>query len=210
MTLAKKCAVLLFSARQLFRSLKKNSRVSFCRKLRFQRPKILPRNSESGTCVSVNTQNVFTVRKFGLSRFLFGLNVSTVRNFFEPFLKLCRKVRVDFDSFLTFVHFSISFLAYVIALRSRSQTRLLRFSPISLNWFKLLNLPSVKQSSKVSWRIRNLFPSKTCQVKNGISSILLSSFDLIKDGFKKIWLFLKFSSFFVRASFIVQKESTIL
>jgi hypothetical protein len=154
LTLAKKCAVLLFSARQLFRSLNKNSRVSFCRKLRFQSPKILPRNSESGTCVSVSTQNVLTVRKFGLSRFLFGLKVSTVRNFLEPFFKLCRNVRVDFYSFLAFVCFSISFLAYVIALRSRSQTRLLRFSPISPNWFRLLNLPSVKQSSKVSCRIR--------------------------------------------------------
>jgi hypothetical protein len=195
LTLAKKCAVLLFSARQLFRSLKRNSRVSFCRKLRFQSPKTLPKNSESGTCVSVNTQKVLTVRRFGLSRFLFGFYVSTVRNFFGPFLKMCRKVRVDFDSFLAFVRFSISFFAYVMALRSCSQTRLLRFSPISLNWFRLLNLPSVKQSSKVSWRIRNLFPSKTCLVKNGISSILLSSLDLTKDGFKNIWLFYSFHLF---------------
>jgi hypothetical protein len=44
-TFAKKWAVLLYRARQLLRSLNRNYLTSFCKKLRFQRPRILPRCS---------------------------------------------------------------------------------------------------------------------------------------------------------------------
>jgi len=190
--LARKWTVLLLSPRQLLCSLNKNSRISFWRKLRFQSPSTLPRCAGFGTWVSVSTQKVVTVRRLILSFSLVGQCANTFLNFFDPFLKLFRYPSELMESLFMFSLFSIVFLVKIMAFRSLSHTRLFRMSPDSLNCSIVLNLPLIKQSSKVSWRIRILFASYTCLVKKGMSSRLLSSFDLTKAGFRKIWLFCSF------------------
>ncbi len=133
-----------------------------------------------------------TVRRLNLSFSLVGQCAKTFLNFFDPFLKLFMYPSGLMESLFMFSLFSIVFLVKIIALRSLSQTRLLRMSPDSLNCSIVLNLPLKKQSSKVSCRIRILFASYTCLVKKGMSSRLLSSLDLTKTGFRKIWLFYNF------------------